>query len=272
MHQTATPVALDDRFQDRQASIACLSNPVLRVRNLAKSWRNKEIPVFKDVSFDVAAGESIALIGANGAGKSTLLRSCLRLVEPDSGQVLFGDEDIHRVSGSHLRHCRSRVGFVFQKHNLVPRLSVMTNVMHGALARGHGMRCWLQSTAPEAERKRAMECLEMVELAHLADRRADCLSGGQSQRVAIARALMQEPEFLFADEPVASLDPVAGDSIMALFRRLNKDNGLTLIFVSHQLDHALTYADRIIALKDGGIAIDGPASDHSLQSLRTIYD
>lgn len=248
------------------------SLPVLSVRNLKKSFNNGKIHVFDGVSFDVCQGESIALIGANGTGKSTLLRSCLRLIEPDSGSASFNGQNIHTLCGKQLRQCRSRVGFIFQKHNLVPRLSVLSNVIHGAIARGHGVRCWMQGFAPEEEREKALKCLNMVELTHLADRRADRLSGGQSQRVAIARALMQEPDFIFADEPVASLDPVAGQGIMELFQRLNKEQNIPLVFVSHQLSHAIDYADRILGLKNNTLHLDTPSKNQDIKVLREIYE
>lgn len=257
---------------DRSSKSACLSTPALSVRNLGKSFNDGRVRVFEGVSFDIFPSESVALIGSNGAGKSTLLRSCLRLVETDCGSVFFNGQDIHSISGADLRQCRSRVGFIFQKHNLVPRLSVLSNVMHGAIARGYGMRCWLQALAPEQEREKALRCLDLVELAHLAGHRADCLSGGQSQRVAIARALMQEPDFIFADEPVASLDPVVGQAIMELFYHLNKEQGLTFIFVSHQLNHALDYADRILALKNRKLHLDTASHEQSIDLLKKIYD
>jgi phosphonate transport system ATP-binding protein len=109
-------------------------------------------------------------------------------------------------------------------------------------------------------------------LAHLAGRRADHLSGGQSQRVAVARALMQKPRTIFADEPVASLDPQAGEEVMETFARLARDHGLTLVFVSHHLEHALHYADRILGLRDGRLDLDAASHGENLESLRSLYD
>ena len=170
-----------------------------------------------------------------------------------------------------MRACRSKIGFIFQKHNLVPQLSVLTNVLHGALARGVGLRAWSHMLAPEHERQKAMFCLQQVGLADLADRRAGNLSGGQSQRVAIARALMQDPSFLFADEPVASLDPVAGKGIMDLFHRLNVEQNITFVFVSHQVEHALKYANRILGLRAGRLELDIPSAAQTPQMLRELY-
>lgn len=244
---------------------------VLRVQGLHKTFADGSVEVFRDVTFDVPEGQAVALIGANGAGKSTLLRCCLRLIEPDRGMININGLDLSAQSGRALRKNRARVGFVFQKHNLVPRLSVLSNVCHGSLAHGHGMRAWAHGFARRQDREHALHCLEQVGLADLAERRADHLSGGQSQRVAIARALMQKPEVLFADEPVASLDPHAGEEIMALFRNLNQRHGLTLLFVTHHLGHALGYADRVLGLKDQTLQLDGAAHDYSEQALRGLY-
>lgn len=246
----------------------------LHVNGLRKSFAEGSgvrVEVFRDVSFDIPEGQATALIGANGAGKSTLLRCCLRLVEPDCGVIKVNGLDLSAQTGRSLRKSRARVGFVFQKHNLVPRLSVLSNVCHGGLAHGHGVRAWSHGFAPKREREYAQYCLEQVGLADLAERRADHLSGGQSQRVAIARALMQKPDVMFADEPVASLDPHAGEEIMKLFRELNTRHGLTLVFVSHQLNHALGYADRVLGLKDKTLVLDSPTHNQSEQSLRNLY-
>lgn len=243
----------------------------LAVEGLSKRYPGATRAVFAEVSFRVGSGEQVAIIGSNGAGKSTLLRCCLQLLEPDSGRVLLNGYDLTGARGRALRRARAGIGMVFQKHNLVPRLSVLSNVIHGALARHPGPRTWFQSLALTEDRAYAMHCLELVGLADLAGQRADHLSGGQSQRVAIARALMQRPRALFADEPAASLDPIAGEEVMALFAELARRDGLTLVFVSHHLDHALTYAKRIIGLRNGGIALDSCPARESAMSLRDMF-
>ena len=229
-------------------------------------------PVLEDVSFAIPAGQSVALIGSNGAGKSTLLRCCMNLIEPDSGTVYLFGQPLQAQSAAGLRHLRSQVGFVFQKHNLVPRLSALTNVLQGALARAPFGHAWFQGTAPRALREEALHCLERVGLADKARHRADQLSGGQSQRVAVARALMQRPRFLVADEPAASLDPVSGEEVMALFSSLVDTEGLTLLFTSHDLEHAVHHAHRIIALNRGRIIKDVPSAQTHATELRTLYD
>ena len=229
------------------------------------------VRVLGGIDLTVHDGEAVALIGANGTGKSTLLRCCLRLVEPSAGSVSLLGEDLGACSAAQLRRLRSRVGFVFQRHNLVPRLSALSNVVHGAQARGRGPRLWYQALAPRAVREEAMTCLERVGLSRLAAQRVDRLSGGQSQRVAIARALMQRPAFVIADEPVASLDPAAGEEAMELFVRLMREDGTTLLFTSHNLRHALTYAERIVALKNGVVALDAPSRSQRLEELTRFF-
>jgi phosphonate transport system ATP-binding protein len=246
--------------------------PDLAVTQLGKTYRGPvPVTVLHDITFAVPHGQAAALIGPNGSGKSTLLRCCLRLIEPTHGTVRLLGEELTTLRVGHLRAIRSRVGFIFQGHNLVPRLSVLSNVLHGAQARQHGPRVWYQCLASQEDRAEAMYCLARVGLAHLAARRADQLSGGESQRVAIARALMQRPQLMLADEPVASLDPSAAEEVMALFLCLIREADLTLLFVSHNLEHALRYADRILGLRSGGLALDTSAQSESMTSLRELY-
>ena len=229
-------------------------------------------PVLDGVAFQVTAGHRVALIGANGAGKSTLLRCCMHLIPPDSGDVRLFGTPLAGLDPAGLRRLRAQVGFVFQKHNLVPRLSALSNVLHGALPRTPLAQAWFHGLAPAALRSEALHCLDRVGLSHIALRRADKLSGGQSQRVAVARALMQRPRLIVADEPAASLDPVAGDEVMALFSGLVKDEGMTMVFTSHDLVHAVKYADRVIALQRGRIVLDAPSHEVNATELRSLYE
>jgi phosphonate transport system ATP-binding protein len=228
-------------------------------------------PVFSGVSFAVRRGETVALIGRNGAGKSTLLRCCLGFIRPTAGRIeLFGHAPSDLAAGP-MRQLRSQIGFVMQKHNLVPRLSALSNVVHGCLGTQPGPRQWIQALAPPGVRRRAMQALDRVGLADIALRRADRLSGGQSQRVAIARALMAEPRLLVADEPAASLDPVAGEEVMTTFATVARDSGATLLFTTHNLKHALAYADRVIGLKNGALALDAPTTRLSVDELHALF-
>jgi phosphonate transport system ATP-binding protein len=228
-------------------------------------------PVFSGLQFSIAQGDCVALVGANGTGKSTLLRCCLGLIPPDAGRVSLLGETLSDLGGAARRALRARTGLVGQKHNLVPRLSVLSNVIHGLLGRHSGPRYWIQGLAPAEAREAAIAALTKVGLADLALRRADQLSGGQSQRVAIARALVGNPRFLVADEPCASLDPQAGEEVMALFMSLVKREGVTVLFTSHNVQHALSYGDRILGLQGGRMAIDAASADVSTAEMAKLY-
>ncbi len=257
---------------DMEASGDVKSSPELplRISGMHKRYPGRGV-VLDGVNLEVGKREAVALIGSNGSGKSTLLRCSLRLIEPDESDTIFLGEKVQTLGRRDLRALRAKVGFVFQKHNLVLRSSVLTNVVHGSFARTWGVKAWNQATAPKGIREEAMYCLDRVGLAHLSASRADRLSGGESQRVAIARALMQKPKFLMADEPVASLDPRVGDEVMDLLLGLTRQEDLTLLYVSHNLDHALNYADRIVGLSDHQIKIDAPATSLSKSMLRGLY-
>ena len=149
---------------------------------------------------------------------------------------------------------------------------MLSNVIHGLLGQHSGPRYWLQALAPEDVREAAMDALKAVGLAEFALRRADRLSGGQSQRVAIARAIVGKPRFLIADEPTASLDPAAGEEVMSLFFSLMRDTGVTVLFTSHNIEHAIKYSDRIVGLANGGLRLDTSSDDVGVSDLRGLYD
>jgi phosphonate transport system ATP-binding protein len=240
------------------------------VRGLVKRFADAP-PVLDGIDLDVERGERVAIIGANGTGKSTLVRSLVRLVEPTAGTICLLGQPVTGVDRRALSRLRARTGFVFQKHNLVPRLSALSNVVHGVQSRARGPRTWHQALAPRAVRAEAMVCLERVGLAGRAAARVDTLSGGQSQRVAIARMLMQRPELVIADEPDASLDPQAGEEVMALLASLTREAGATLIVVSHRMEHALAWCERIVGLRQGRVVLDRPASGLAEADLRAFF-
>ena len=259
--------ALPDRAGAHSAPV---SPADIEARGIAK--RFGDTPVFENVSFRLARGESVALVGANGTGKSTLLRCLMGLIPVSAGEVRLLGEQATGARGREMKALRTRIGLVSQKHNLVPRLSVLSNVVHGLLGRHPGLRHWSHTLAPEASRQAAMSALQRVGLAEFALRRADRLSGGQSQRVAIARAIVGRPEVLFADEPCASLDPQAGEDVMELFFRLVRDEGVTVVFTSHNIEHALRYGQRVMGLADGGLKLDATAASLKHSDLRGLYD
>jgi phosphonate transport system ATP-binding protein len=253
------------------ATTAAASNPDVAVRQLSVRYGDGPM-VFADVTLSVGRGEQVALIGANGAGKSTLLKSCLGFIKPTTGEVLLFGQCLDAIGLGAQRKLRGGIGFVAQKHNLVQRLSVLSNVVHGVLAAQPGPGSWVHSLAGTTVRRRALAALDMVGLADLALRRADSLSGGQSQRVAIARALVAEPRLVLADEPAASLDPAAGDEVMATFFRVSRDTGTTLLFTTHNLEHALRHAGRVVGLRGGRLELDAPAASLAVGGLRGLYD
>jgi phosphonate transport system ATP-binding protein len=251
------------------AAMAPPAPPAVEAADVVKVFGSTRVLAGVDIA--VAPGSSVALIGANGAGKSTLLRCLIRLVEPTSGRIDVLGVDVTSLKGRELSRLRSSVGVVFQRHNLVPRLSALSNVLHGVQARSSGPRTWSHMLARRRDRDEAMACLDAVGLADHARQRVDTLSGGQSQRVAIARMLMQRPRLMLADEPDASLDPRSGDEVMGLLFRLARDSGLTLIFISHRIEHTMRYADRIIGLAGGRIALDQIARDAEPLALRSFF-
>ena len=249
---------------------SALAEPVLSVAGLTKDFSGR--PVLRGLDFALAPGQATALIGANGSGKSTLLRCLVRLVEPTSGRVRLLGREMTVLPPRALRQVRAEVGIVWQRHNLVPRLSALSNVIHGAQARMSGPRMWVQSLAPATVRDEAMSCLGRVGLADRALARVDSLSGGQQQRVAIARMLMQRPAVILADEPDASLDPQTGEEVMSLLLNLVRQEGLSLLVISHRLEHALRYSDRILGLANGRIALDTATGRADPTSLRQFFD
>lgn len=264
------PDLLDHNRNTGAATAAPVPSCDLRVANLSKAY-GAAAPVFGGVEFALATGEAAALVGANGAGKSTLLRCVLGLIAPSAGDIHLLGCDVATARGTALRRLRAQTGLVAQKHNLVPRLSVLSNVLHGFLGSSSGPRFWRQSLAPAEARAAAMASLAKVGLADFAERRADRLSGGQSQRVAIARALVCAPRFLIADEPTASLDPAAGEEVMDLFFDLVKREGVTVLFTSHNVEHALRYGDRVLGLGKGRLEVDADAASLTSNDLRGLY-
>lgn len=246
-----------------------MDTPLLQVRDLHKVYDNGTHAV-RGVSFEVARGEFLAIIGLSGSGKSTLLRCINRLVEPTSGSVVMKGKDVTHVRGAELRELRRSIGMVFQHFNLVPRHSVVTNVLTGGLGRT-GTFASIVGRFAECDHERALECLRLVGLTGKESQRATSLSGGQQQRVAIARSLLQDPDLLLADEPVASLDPATSHSVMQHLERINKELGKTIICNLHFLSLVRQYATRVIALKDGEVVFRGGARDIDAARFHEIY-
>jgi phosphonate transport system ATP-binding protein len=247
-------------------------DPIIVIRKAAKSFGARQALV--DVSLKVQPREMVGLIGPSGSGKSTLLRaiSGLTVIDAGEGQIeAFGElvQTRGRLT-ERMRGARSRTGFIFQQFNLVGRLTLFTNVTLGALGR-IGFWRGLLGLWPKETSVAAMTALTRVGIVDQAGQRASTLSGGQQQRGAIARALVQKARVILADEPVASLDPVQARRVMEILRDLNREDGLTVVVTLHQVDYARRYCDRVLALKSGQIAYDGPPDGLDHKVLSEIY-
>jgi phosphonate transport system ATP-binding protein len=249
-------------------------NTALRIQKLNKHFANGK-HALRDINLDIRKGEMVALIGASGSGKSTLLRHVAGLVVADVGEGSLIEIDgqcvqqggrVHRD----IRKVRSQIGFVFQQFNLVDRLPVMTNVLVGRL---HRMPLWRSLTRwfNAQERALAIEALTRVGIAECHAQRASTLSGGQQQRAAIARTLVQGAKVVLADEPIASLDPESSRKVMEILTRINREDGSTVVVSLHQVDMALKYCPRVIALHEGRVVFDGAASTLTPALLRELY-
>lgn len=225
-----------------------MSQPILSIRNLVKTYPNG-VQALKGVSFDVKKGEFLVIIGLSGSGKSTLLRCVNRLHDPTSGEILFEGKDIAKVQGEEVRSLRKHIGMIFQHFNLIPRHSVLSNVLMGRLGFMSSLKSIFGLFSDE-DKTKALEYLRLVGIAEKAKIRADQLSGGQQQRVAIARAIITDPTILVADEPTGDLDRVSADDILGLLERLNVELGKTIIMVTHD-PHAAQRAHHIRHLEKG---------------------
>lgn len=223
-----------------------------------------------DVDLRIMPGEFVILVGTSGAGKSTLLRTLNGLTPLTRGSARIQGQPVPQRPGADLRRLRAGVGMIFQDFRLSRRLTVMTNVLMGRLARVPGWRSLL-GLWPERDREIAMTALARVNLTDKAWVRAGELSGGQQQRVGIARALAQEPGIILADEPVASLDPVTTRQIMADLVRINRELGITTVVNLHDLDLARRYGQRIIGLRHGELVFDGATDAVSDADFTAIY-
>lgn len=224
--------------------------PLIKLENLQKSYfiGNTPIPVLHGVDLSISQGEFVAIMGHSGSGKSTLMNILGCLDTSTSGNYYLNGENVSQLSPNQVANLRNRlIGFVFQGFNLLKRMTALENVCLPMLYAG---------ISKTEQKKRALEILKQMGLEKHANSLPNQMSGGQQQRIAIARALVNQPPLILADEPTGNLDTKTSDDIMALFTELNKNQGITIILVTHEPDIA-RYAQRMIRVMDGRITYDG---------------
>ncbi|SDT10076.1 putative ABC transport system ATP-binding protein [Mucilaginibacter mallensis] len=241
-----------------------MSKRILEIRELKREFVMgvETVRALKGISFTVEAGEFVTIMGSSGSGKTTLLNILGCLDKPSIGDYLLDGVDIKKLSRDELAQLRNhKIGFVFQAYNLLPRTTALENVELPLL--------YNKEISSEERKKRAIHALEAVKLADRHDHTPSQLSGGQQQRVAIARALVNEPVMILADEATGNLDSRTSYEIMALMQELNRTQGKTIVFVTHEPDIA-SFSSRTILLRDGIIQKDTP--NENIRSAREVLD
>lgn len=224
---------------------------MIQIEDMQKIYRigDVEVPALQGVTLSIDAGELVAIMGPSGSGKSTLMNVLGCLDVPTSGRYFLENEDVGSLSDNRLAEVRNQsIGFIFQTYNLLSRQTALANV-ELPMMYGSGQN----------KRERALAALERVGLADRVNHRPTELSGGQQQRVAIARALVNQPAIILADEPTGALDSRSGEEIMAILQRLNKDEGMTVIIVTHE-GYIAEHTNRIVSMRDGRIVSDEPVA------------
>ena len=242
---------------------------LLSVKNISKEYNNG-ITALKNVSFDVEKGEFISIIGPSGSGKSTLLRSINKMIDISQGSILFENRNIENLKKREIELVRREIGMIFQNYNLVERLTVIENVLHGRLGY-KSIFAGILGIYSEEEKKEAFTFLEKVNMTKYAYQKCNELSGGQKQRVGIARAIMQKPKLLLCDEPIASLDPKTAENIMDYLKKIVTELKITCIVNLHQVDIAKKYSNRIIALNKGEKIFDDKPKYLTNDTIEFIY-
>jgi D-methionine transport system ATP-binding protein len=239
---------------DLNSEIRNENGPILSIQHLMKTFSDKDgdFNALKDISIDIERGEIYGIIGLSGAGKSTLVRCMNFLEKPTEGKVIFDGQDLSAVSAKELRAVRQRMGMIFQQFELLAQRDALRNVTFPLEIKGVPKK--------EAE-ERARELLKIVDLEGREHAYPSQLSGGQKQRVAIARALATRPDVLLCDEATSALDPNTTHSILELLKRLNRDMGITVIVITHEMDVISRICDRVAIIDQGMIAESGEVSE-----------
>ncbi len=244
-----------------------MTDPLIRVVELRRSYALGDVTVhaLRGVTLDIAQGSMIAIVGASGSGKSTLLNILGLLDRPTSGQYFLAGEDVSGFDRDRRAELRNRkIGFVFQNFSLLPRTTALENVELPLLYSGRNMK-------PQERHAKALALLKAVGLGERGDHTPNQLSGGQQQRVAIARSLVNDPELILADEPTGNLDSRTSVEIMEILQRLNREQGMTVLLITHEHDIA-GYAQRVVTIRDGRVTADEPVTERrdAAAELRTM--
>jgi putative ABC transport system ATP-binding protein len=232
--------------------------PVVDVRGLRKVYNiegGEDVVALRGVDLTIQPGEFVAVMGPSGSGKSTFMHIVGLLDRPTAGTYHFAGHEVSALDADALADLRSRaLGFVFQAYNLLPRTTAMENVELPMIYAG---------VPADKRRRAALEALDAVGLARYAQHQPNQLSGGQQQRVAIARSIVNQPQLILADEPTGALDTASSEDVMALFQRLNRERGMTVMLVTHEPDVA-AHARRMVLFRDGNIVSDEPVREKVL--------
>ncbi|MCO0598134.1 phosphonate ABC transporter ATP-binding protein [Peribacillus butanolivorans] len=242
---------------------------LLEVKNVSKHFGN-DTKALSNIDFSVKEGEFVSIIGPSGAGKSTLLRCINRMIDASSGDIIFDNDHVYELNKRELKKVRRKIGMIFQHYNLVNRLSVIENTLHGRLGYKSTL-AGILGLYSEDEKLQAANILQILGLEDQIYKRSDELSGGQKQRVGIARALIQNPKLLLCDEPIASLDPNSSKVIMDHLRNICTSMGITVVVNLHQVEVALKYSDRIIGVNSGKIVFNGTSQNITSSDIHQIY-
>lgn len=240
---------------------------MIRLEHVTKTFQTKDgdVHAVKDVSIHVREGMIYGIIGFSGAGKSTLVR-CMNLLErPDEGKVIFDGEDLMEASSAALRQARQKMGMIFQHFNLLPAMTIYDNI---------ALPLKMQKASREEIDRKVMELLELIDLVERKDSYPSQLSGGQKQRVAIARALVNDPKVLLCDESTSALDPQTTQTILRLIRRINRERGITVVVITHEMFVVKEICDRVAVMDAGRVVEKGdivPIFVHPVEAMTRSF-
>jgi len=242
---------------------------LITFKNVSKRYSGDRVAL-DTVDVAIERGTIVSIIGPSGAGKTTFIRCINRLIDCTSGTVEIEGEAVQHIGSRRLKQLRRRIGMVFQNYNLVDRLTVLENTLHGCLG-AMPLHRSLFGLYSKEEKEQALTVLEEVGLSDYIYQRCADLSGGQKQRTGIARALMQKPDILLCDEPVSSLDQQSAQDILNYIERIVRTRKLTCIMNLHHVEYAKRYSDRILALRSGKLIFDGKPEEMSQETQQYIF-